>query len=132
MFAHPSVGRIGILMRGWKSMFGRLSIFHRHDDRIGGITQCSGRGVVCVDGGNHPSAAVVVDNDGKRSNAVWGVYPNRNGAAWARNRPVLGFSNPQWRCALALSIQYVQDGIGNRWLIAGLLCRQRLYRFWLQ
>src|SRR4029079_8606774 len=124
MFAHPIVSRIGILMRGRKPMFRRFSIFHRHDNRIGGVTECSCRGVVCVNGGNHPSAAVVVDDDGKRSNAMWGVYPNRNGTSGTENRPVLGFSDRLWRRTLALSIQHVRHGIGDRWLIAGLLRRQ--------
>src|SRR4029079_9892382 len=92
---------------------------HRHDNRIGGVTECSGRGVVCVNGGNYSSVAVVLDDDGKGSKAVSVVYPDRNGTPGTENRPVLGFSDRLWRGTLALSLQHRPHGIGECLLIAG-------------
>ncbi len=103
----PAVRGERVFVRRRESVLGRLAVMHQQHNRAGFRLQGAGRGVVSVEVGDHPAAAVPIHDEGRAGGAArrpvdaGGDRPRRS-----RNRDVAHLRHGPRRGGLAALLEH--------------------------
>ena len=129
---HPLIGREGIVVRGRELGLGSLAVFDARHDGVGLAGERHGGRLVGVEVGDHPAAAVDVDDHRQRPRRALGrVDADRLRSARRRvGHVLLGdlHGGHQRHRILALILEHGHDGVSGRRLLARLLDGELLDR----